>query len=134
LNDENLIPFDKLSENERREMGRLGGIKSGESRRRKKTMIEMVKLIGDSQVTDKQKIMIKGVIGDKLKDEELTMSMLVAMTLYQKAIKEKDMKAIEKIFEIDEIKIENKQEYNELSVEELRGLLDGIKQSNDPKD
>jgi len=131
---DNLIPCSERSKEEARELGRKGGIKSGESRRRKKTMIEMVKLIGDSQVTDKQKSMIKGVIGDKLKDEELTMSMLVAMTLYQKALKEKDMKAIEKIFEIDEIKIENKQEYNELSVDELRGLLDGIKQGNNPKD
>lgn len=131
---ENLIPFTELTKEEQRRIARNGGIKSGESRRRKKTMIEMVKLIGESQVTDKQKSMIKGVIGDKLKDEELTMSMLVAMTLYQKALKEKDMKAIEKIFEIDEIKIENKQEYNELSVDELRGLLDGIKPCNDPKD
>ena len=41
MNDENLIPYNKRSKNEAREDGRKGGIKSGETRRRKKTFKEL---------------------------------------------------------------------------------------------
>jgi hypothetical protein len=37
MNEENLIPFNERSEKEVRELARKGGIKSGETRRRKKT-------------------------------------------------------------------------------------------------
>ena len=36
MNDENLIPISKRTEQERKEMGRKGGIASGAARRRKK--------------------------------------------------------------------------------------------------
>jgi phage terminase large subunit len=124
---DNLIPFSERTEEEARELGRKGGIKSGESRRRKRTMIEMVKLIGETHADCESKDNLKGILGDRVKDDEMTYSMLVAMTLYQKALKEKDMKAIEKIFEIDGILEEVKNDYNDLSVDELRGLLNGNK-------
>jgi hypothetical protein len=127
LNDDNLIPMSERSKSEVRELARIGGIKSGETRRRKRTMIEMVKLIGDTQADCESKDSLKGILGDRVKDDEMTYSMLVAMTLYQKALKEKDMKAIEKIFEIDGILEEVKNDYNDLSVDELRGLLNGNK-------
>ena len=38
LNDKNLVPFSNRSESEARENGRKGGIKSGETRRRKKAL------------------------------------------------------------------------------------------------
>ena len=40
LNEENLIPMSERSESEVRELGRKGGIASGEARRRKKTLKE----------------------------------------------------------------------------------------------
>ena len=40
--DENLIPGDKRSQSEARENGRKGGIASGEARREKKTMRELL--------------------------------------------------------------------------------------------
>ncbi|MFR9146650.1 MAG: hypothetical protein ACLVJ4_08470 [Mediterraneibacter sp.] len=43
----NLIPNTERSPEELREMGRKGGIKSGESRRRKRDMLRMVKLWGE---------------------------------------------------------------------------------------
>ena len=43
----NLIPNSERSPEELREMGRKGGIKSGESRRRKRDMVKMAKLWGE---------------------------------------------------------------------------------------
>ena len=45
MNDENLIPNSERSPSELREMGRKGGIRSGESRRRKKRMRESAELL-----------------------------------------------------------------------------------------
>ena len=44
-NEENLIPFSERSKDEAREMGRQGGVKSGESRRRKKSMKQAAQLL-----------------------------------------------------------------------------------------
>lgn len=127
MNEKNLIPNSQRTPEELREMTRKGGIRSGEVRRRKKTMREMVKLIGSSPADAKQKAQLKALLGDRIEDEEITYTMLVAMTLYQKALKEKNMQAIEKIFEIDGMLEEVKNDYNDLSVDELRGLLNGNK-------
>ena len=45
VNEDNLIPNSERSPNELREMGRKGGIRSGESRRRKKRMRESAELL-----------------------------------------------------------------------------------------
>ena len=53
MNDENLIPNSERSPSELREMGRRGGVKSGESRKRKKRMRDsaelMAKLFAESE-------------------------------------------------------------------------------------
>ena len=48
MNDSNLIPNTERSPEELREMGRKGGIKSGESRRRKKRQREIMKLLAEN--------------------------------------------------------------------------------------
>lgn len=45
MNDENLIPNSERSPSELREMGRRGGVKSGESRKRKKRMRDSAELL-----------------------------------------------------------------------------------------
>ena len=45
MNDENLIPNSERSPEELREMGRKGGIKSGESRRRKRDQKKVAELM-----------------------------------------------------------------------------------------
>ena len=47
VNDENLIPNSERSPEELREMGRKGGIKSGESRRRNKRLREYAALLAE---------------------------------------------------------------------------------------
>jgi hypothetical protein len=52
MNEENLIPFSERSKEEARTLGRKGGIKSGESRRQRKTLKEELLLLlaeGDTQ-------------------------------------------------------------------------------------
>ena len=44
MNDHNLIPNSERSPEELREMGRKGGIKSGESRRKTRDQLKMAKL------------------------------------------------------------------------------------------
>lgn len=47
MNDENLIPNSERSPSELREMGRKGGVKSGEVRRRNKRMRESAALLAE---------------------------------------------------------------------------------------
>ena len=46
-NEENLIPFNERTESEKRKIATMGGIASGEARRKKATMIETLKAILD---------------------------------------------------------------------------------------
>lgn len=59
MNDKNLIPFSNRSESEARENGRKGGIKSGEVRRRKKSMRTAMKELLSLDVAD---VNVKGVL------------------------------------------------------------------------
>lgn len=66
---ENLIPF--RSEEEAREKGRIGGINSGISRRRKKTYAELAEIIGTQKVSEEngRKLKKLGVTnGDQTND------------------------------------------------------------------
>ena len=52
-NSENLKPFDTLTENEQREIRSKGGKRSGEVRRAKKTMKEMLDYLLEKEITNK---------------------------------------------------------------------------------
>lgn len=69
MNDNNLIPNSERSPRELREMGRKGGIKSGESRRRKKQAREAAEIMartfleseaGKKMIEDLGKMLPKG--------------------------------------------------------------------------
>lgn len=53
MNEENLIPTSERSKEEARELGRKGGIASGEARRRKKTLKEALLLALEIEKGDK---------------------------------------------------------------------------------
>lgn len=55
MNDQNLIPTTELTENERRELARKGGIASGEARRRRKQLREDLLVMLDEEVEFKTK-------------------------------------------------------------------------------
>ena len=48
MNDSNLIPNSKRTPEELKEMGRKGGIKSGEARRKKRNMRKMLRMMLDA--------------------------------------------------------------------------------------
>ena len=54
-NEKNLIPFDKRTESEQREIRQKGGIASGKARRRKRSMKEAADLFLSLPVSDKRK-------------------------------------------------------------------------------
>lgn len=54
MNDGNLIDLRKRTPEERREMGRLGGIASGKARRRKKMMRELLEMFLDEEIEGEQ--------------------------------------------------------------------------------
>lgn len=55
MNDENLIPFTERSESEVREMNRRGGVRSGQTRRRKKAVSDLVRDMMDRPLTEEQR-------------------------------------------------------------------------------
>ena len=68
-NKENLIDNSKRSPNEVRENARKGGIKSGEARRAKKTMKEMLDYLLEKEINNKQ--------GEKVNTQEaITLALL----------------------------------------------------------
>ena len=58
-NSKNLIPTSERSKSEAREIGRKGGIASGESRRKKKSIAEMANMMLNMQITDTAKVSMK---------------------------------------------------------------------------
>lgn len=76
-NEQNLVSLGDRTTKEQREIARKGGIASGESKRRAKTVSEMVKLMVNSQLQGETKEQIKNEYG--LQDENLTvLSAMVA--------------------------------------------------------
>ena len=84
MNDENLIPFDQRSESEARESGRKGGIASGESRRKAKTLAEAMKMVAFLGLTDeemKAELRARGV-----SDENMTNAVASSLAVVKKAL------------------------------------------------
>ena len=66
-NEENLKPFNELTEKEQREIARKGGIASGESRKKRKTLKEELLLLlekGDTQEKISLALLQKAMNGD----------------------------------------------------------------------
>ena len=70
MNDENLIPLTERTKSEQREIARLGGIKSGETRRKKKDTAQLINLMLTSKLDDKSKAKVKQ-LAENLDDEDL---------------------------------------------------------------
>ena len=132
MNEENLIPFNQLSQRERTEIARMGAIASNKVQKERKMTREVVQeVLGMEMSPD-----LVAILQEKLPFLKPGMSHQLAMVLGQvKSAIDGNSKAFELLSEFNDMQNGNKaNEYNELSVDELRGLLDGVKQSNDPKD
>lgn len=85
-NEDNLIGkgFDSRSTSEARELGRKGGIASGEARRRNRTLRELAQIISEKKVNMP---MPDG------STEEMTYDAALVQSMYQKAVVKGDTKA-----------------------------------------
>lgn len=98
-NEENLIPFNKRSESEAREFGSKGGKKSGESRRRKKTMKQVMDLLLQKTANtpaDWELLNALGLDFEELEKEEITNLLIVNVALLMRA-KSGDISAIKEL-------------------------------------
>ena len=80
-NEKNLIPMDQRSKSEARELGRNGGIASGVSRRRKRSLKEAADLYLSLPVADRRtwnKIARRGVDPDDIDNQ---MAMIIGLTI-----------------------------------------------------
>ena len=80
-NEKNLIPMDRRSQSEARELGRNGGIASGVSRRRKRSLKEAADLYLSLPVSDRKmwnKISRRGVDPEDIDNQ---MAMIIGLTM-----------------------------------------------------
>ena len=80
-NEKNLIPMDQRSKSEARDLGQKGGIASGVSRRRKRSLKEAADLYLSLPVTDRRtwnKIARRGVDPDDIDNQ---MAMIIGLTI-----------------------------------------------------
>ena len=84
-NEQNLIPWNKRTESEQREMQSKGGIASGKARRKKKTLKEIAEIIGNT-VDIKNAKKVKKNFPD-VDDEDITYNFELIISMYQKALK-----------------------------------------------
>lgn len=118
--EDNLIPNNERSPNEVRENGRKGGIASGETRRRKKTMRELAVIVNSLPLSPKNKAQLP----DGIKEDEMTFQMGFIIKVYQQALKG-DTRAMKLWVELSNTLDE---ERNKLEIKKLKAE---IKKLND---
>lgn len=91
----NLIPSNQRSEDERREIARKGGIKSGETRRRKANLKKAVKNIFEMDVPD---VELKDTLESMGVDASIENALVIA--LVKKGLYDDDVRAISELFKI----------------------------------
>ena len=133
MNDENLISLADRSPQERSEISRKGAEATNKIKKQKKMMREVVQEVMKMNLSADMVEMLK----EKLPFLEEGMSYQTAMVVGQvKSAIDGNSKAFELLSTMNDTEHGNKSnDYEqELSVDELRGLLDATKSSNNPKD
>ena len=115
---DNLIPNNARSPSEVRENGRKGGIKSGETRRKKKTMRELAKIVNSLPLSSKNKAQLP----DGIKEDEATFQMGFIIKVYQQALKG-DTKAMKLWVELSNTLDDKK---TELEIKKLKAEINRL--------
>ena len=66
-NEQNLVPFNQLTENEQRELARRGGLASAEARRRQKTIAEMARAVLNMEITATPDVKLGALSAEQIK-------------------------------------------------------------------
>lgn len=128
-NEENLIPMNQRTESEAREIGRRGGIASGEARRKKKTLGDILTQLLELPCSDTDEL-----VRDfpDVPPEEMTNLFSISAGLFKKAQKG-DIKAIELIHNITDTSkaiTPSDRPYESLNAEklcEISKMIDGMR-------
>ena len=96
-NEKNLIPMDQRSKSEARDLGQKGGIASGISRRRKRSLKEAADLFLSMPVTDTRTFNKMAKAGIDVDDADYQMAVIVGLTM--QAAKG-DAKAAKAVFDL----------------------------------
>lgn len=123
LNPQNLTQRIR-SEDEARSKGRNGGIKSGEARRRKKTMRELAEALLDTKIKDEAYLERLKDMGFKTKGLKMNEAMIVGQML-------KAMEGDPRCFQIVLDLVEPRDEIKPDAVEDLTPLADLLKDETD---
>jgi hypothetical protein len=131
MNDENLIPMNKRSERERKEIGRMGAEVTNRKKKEKKMMREVVQALMDTDMSED----LIDKLREKLPFLQEGMDFKTAMVMGQLV---SAMGGNSKSFELladmgDKANGQATEEYDNLSVEELRGLLNESKRTDNSK-
>lgn len=95
---DNLIPFNKMTVERQREIASLGGKRSQEVRKQKKTMRETLQMIMDLKVSNPH---YQEVMKDyKIKSKDQTNQTALMMNLYERALNSKTLDELNEILEI----------------------------------
>lgn len=85
MNQDNLIPFNELTEEKQRELASKGGKASGEARKQKKLMREQLNMLLNLPIkSSKIKVQLKEL---GVEDTEMNNQMALLIAMYQKALK-----------------------------------------------
>ena len=145
-NNKNLIPFNKRTESEQREIARKGGIKSGESRGAKKTFKEFAEILLNMEADEYSKDIIKKLF-PTMNENDMTSKMAMLCIQYEKAVKKGDSKAFEVLrdtagekpvnyiestnlntdLDMSELTIEQLQKIADMTPEQIENLANGVK-------
>ena len=82
-NEKNLIPFNKRTESEQREIAQQGGIASGKARRRKRSMKEAADYYLSLPETDRRRV--NALLRDEVDPEDVDNQMSVIMGIAEQA-------------------------------------------------
>lgn len=94
----NLISFKDRTEDEQRELARMGGKRSGEVRRAKKTMRDTLQMLLDLKVADPK--IAENLNKKNVKKSEQTNQTAIMMKLVEDTLKKGSLEQIDKILEI----------------------------------
>ena len=96
-NEKNLIPFNKRTESEQREIAQKGGIASGAARRRKRSMRQAADYYLSLPETDRRRV--NAMLRDQIDPEDVDNQMAIIAGLTLKAAKG-DAKAAKVLFDL----------------------------------
>lgn len=118
-NPQNLKPV--RTKNEARKKGRNGGIKSGESRRKKKTVREVMEMMAYQPLTNEKLKKSINVVASGVEEEDMDLLVAATMGLFQSAMKgsEKAYKVIAEYLDDGAIRDDAEEDALSASLREL---------------